>query len=71
MLPKAQVSGAKGYYCVFKSGRRDTEQSGVAAEGQNSLQEFPSIPTYVQHTQINPRSKVDLTTLKNTIQRVN
>lgn len=64
------LEGAEGIG-AFKGGRRDTGKSGVAAEGQKSLQEFPSNPTYVQHTQINPRFKTDLPALENTIQRVN
>ena len=69
MLPKAQAYTGKCYCCVFKGRRRETRLSGFAVEGQNSLQEFLNILTYIQHTQINLRSKVDLTTLRNTTEQ--
>lgn len=67
-LPKAQAYARK-CCCVFKGRRREARLAGFAAEGQNDLQEFLNILTYVQHTQVNVRSEVDFATLKNTTQR--
>lgn len=68
-LPKARPSAGKCYCCVSKGRRREARLSGVAAEGQNGLQEFLSILTYIQHNDNSLMSKVDFTTLKNTTQR--
>jgi len=68
VLPKAQAYAGKHYCCVFKGRRRETRLSDFAVAGQNCLQEFLSLLTHIQYREINLRSKVDLTTLKNTTQ---